>query len=404
MIIEGSWYSADSSKAHKATIELNESSTFHLSVEGQRSQSQYHELDAIIISDRVGNIPRKLKFNDGSLFETSNNDAIDNYLAEYSTSKQTTAAAFFHKLESRIAWVISALIFTVLITAVSFIWGIPWVSHKIAMALPVSVTDTVSRQTFETFDKYMLEKSELPQAQQDKIRAHFENKILPVLDKGYQYKLHFRKFKDMPNAFALPSGDMVISDKLIEIAANQNEIDAVLFHEAAHVNHRHGLKHVVRSSIFTILITLMLGDISATGDLLVGLPVFLLQSDYSRKFETESDEYAFVKMMKAGIDPIAFATIMGKIEMEVSISKADFKKKRDDKADKELGESDANIKAQEIAKQQDQDVSNTSDSESGDKKAKKKTILDYISTHPMTSERIKNAEEYSERFKKGLTN
>lgn len=55
------------------------------------------------------------------------------------------------------------------------------------------------------------------------------------------------------------------------------------------------------------------GDATAIQGMVVALPVFLLESHYSRENESDADEYAFENMVKLGIDPIYFADIFEKM-------------------------------------------------------------------------------------------
>jgi Zn-dependent protease with chaperone function len=170
------------------------------------------------------------------------------------------------------------------------------------------------------------------------------------------------------NAFALPSGAIVVTDGLVELADDQNQIDAVLFHEMGHVVHRHGMQQILHSSFMTMAVILVSGDVTAIDNTAVALPVFLLESHYSREDETEADRYAFESMLQAGIDPGHFGRIMEKL--------SDSSGYGGDRA----GSADETT-AREKARKEGKD------------------ILDYLSTHPATPERIRQANYYSELFK-----
>ena len=110
----------------------------------------------------------------------------------------------------------------------------------------------------------------------------------------------------------------------------------------------------------TIAIIMISGDVTATSNIAVALPVFLLESHYSRENETEADHYAFERMMEAGIDPVHFSTIMEKIS---DVPESDSETKEPDNEDKD----DADL-------------------------------LKYLSTHPATPERKLQAEKFSRKF------
>jgi len=64
---------------------------------------------------------------------------------------------------------------------------------------------------------------------------------------------------------------------------------AVLAHEAGHVHKRHGLRQIIQSTIMGGLVTWYIGDVSALG---AAAPTALLQAKYSRDLEREADAYA----------------------------------------------------------------------------------------------------------------
>lgn len=355
MQITGYWYPANSSARYDAELHADDTQYTLKTVDNDDQQG---DIASISVSDRVGSIPRKITLYDGSIFETQSNDSIDHLLQKIDHGDGDLH--FLHVLETHWRWIGVALLLTIAIGFSTIRWGLPWVSEELAYAMPIKVSETVSEGTLEFMDKYVLEPSQLPKSRQQKIRDNFKKIALSTPSEGFKYKLYFRKFKNLPNAFALPSGEIVITDALIEMADNQAEIDAVLLHEMGHVVHRHGLQQIIHSSIVTIAVTMIVGDATAIQEMLVALPVFLLESHYSRENETDADEYAFEQMVKLGIDPIYFASM--------------FEKMTDSEKNK---------------------AAPKTDDESG---SIVEEYSEFISTHPSSSRRMQRAREYSARY------
>jgi len=314
MQITGYWYPVDSSARYNAQLHTDGT---HYTLKIEDNDDLQGVIASITVSDRVGNIPRKMTLEDQSIFESQNNDEVDRLLQE--SKHRDGSLHFLHILETRWQWIATAFFLTIAISFVSIRWGLPWASEKLAYAMPMSVSEKVSEGSLEIMDKYVLKPSKLPETRQKAIREHFEKVLLSAQSEKFHYKLYFRDLKNTPNAFALPSGQIIITDKLIEMADNQQEIDSVLLHEIGHVVHRHGLQQLIHGSIITIAITMFAGDATAIEEMVVALPVFLLESHYSRSHESEADEYAFKQMVKLGIDPIYFANMFGKmVEKESS--------------------------------------------------------------------------------------
>ena len=145
--------------------------------------------------------------------------------------------------------------------------------------------------------------------------------------------------------FALPGGTLLMTDKLVRLAQNDDQISAVLAHEIGHVRHRHGLRLGLQAAGIAALSAALFGDAVSITGLAVTLPTAILQNGYSRELETEADDYAFVRLKEVGISPKAFAEMM------------------------ELFEKQAH------------------------EKSPKGSAMDYLSTHPATANRIQRALE-----------
>jgi len=367
-MIEGQWHAKGSAASFPAKLIIVNDSEYRVTiVNGTTSQGKVKKIK---ISDRLGNIERKITLEDGSLFTTGENDAVDKTF-----NKKLNTSSLIHTLESKYRWVIVALIVTVLTSFSFFKWGVPWTSKKIAHALPEKTNQLIAANTLDFLDKYMFEKSKLSKKRIEKIQQHFQNNIAPLSteNKEITYKLHFRDWHDgdlsIPNALALPSGDIILTDKFVELCKTQEEIDSVLLHEMGHVVHRHTLEMVIEGAFVSVAVMMMVGDSNGLADMGVGLGSLLVSASYSREHESEADRYTFKHMLAAKINPSSFSKIMNRMttymEAETSIHKKDHKDKK---------------------------VQDAKDS-----------ILDYLSSHPSTKRRVEIAEAYSECFKKGLT-
>ncbi len=353
-MIEGKWYAKGSSKQQDALLFV-EDGIYKLKIEDALLYTL--ELEYIQIASRLGNVERKLTLQDGSIFATYENDAIDAMF-----SQKEKKSNYLHYLESNIRWIIIALFVTIFSTFSFFKWGVPFLSEQIAEALPQKTNELIAGNTLEILDKYLFKATTIPEQEQEEIRNHFQSSIatLDTTTKNTKYKLHFRLWKEgnrsIPNAFALPSGDIIVTDKFIQLAKNQEEIDSILLHEMGHVVHKHTLKRVIESSFVAVAVMVIVGDTSAITDMGVGVGSLLVSSSYSRKYESEADNYAFEKMLRAKIDPASFSTIMNRMEAS----------------------------SQNKAKDSDEE-----------------SVVDYISSHPSTKQRVQIAQKYSECFKRG---
>ncbi len=115
-----------------------------------------------------------------------------------------------------------------------------------------------------------------------------------------------------PNAMALPGGHIYVYDGLIEKAQTPDELGGVLAHEIGHVAHRDGTRIAVQTAGLSFLFGMMLGDFVGGGAVVIAART-VLKSSYSRRVETAADAYSVSLMAKAGGDPHALASILGRI-------------------------------------------------------------------------------------------
>ena len=105
----------------------------------------------------------------------------------------------------------------------------------------------------------------------------------------------------------------MVTDQLVELAASDDELLAVLAHEAGHHEHRHGMRQALESSAVVVVAGFLFGDLSGTASLSVSVPVLLLESGFSRAHEREADVFAFDLLRRTGRSPADFAAIMRRL-------------------------------------------------------------------------------------------
>lgn len=353
-MIKGAWFEKDSSAKVLAELYLSDNS-FQIRSGEQIIHSG--DLEELSFSDRVGSIDRKVYIQDQGVFQTAENDTIDQWLKHSQKAQCSRASSWFHRLETHWGVIISSAVMVGLLTVAMFVWGLPAGSKYVAASLPNSFAETLSTHTLDVMDKAFFKRSELTDEQQAKIIDHFDKKLTSVYSGKHNLKLHFRNVGGLANAFALPSGDIVITDELVERLKAPGQLDSVILHEIGHVHYHHGMTRLVHSSAIGVLLLAIMGnDEALLQELLVSFPIFLMQQHYSREAEIEADEFAFAKMVELGVDPIRFAEALELIVAEEDDSLADSHQEKPASQVKEYSQ--------------------------------------YLSTHPETKERVAAARKY----------
>ena len=119
----------------------------------------------------------------------------------------------------------------------------------------------------------------------------------------------------MVNAFALPGGNIVLFRGLLQEAGSAEEVAGVLGHEIGHVANRDPTRMALRSAGSIGVLGLLLGDF-AGGALVLFLTERLIQANYSRTAEAESDAYAQALLARAGLPSAPMAGFFLRLKAE----------------------------------------------------------------------------------------
>lgn len=282
-----------------------------------RIDADGHELtftrSQVRIGARLGRTPRFIHLPGDAHCETPDNDGVDRGVASWGRGG---GGRWLHRVET--SWRL-VLISCVVLLALGFVavrYGLPFAAERAAHAMPPAVTDRLGRDTLATLDRMIFEPSKLTPERQAELRGKFDDFLRAVGD-TFPYRLEFRDSGQMgPNAFALPSGELVMTDALVNLAQDDHEIIAVLAHECGHVKHRHILRSILQNSAVVVMLTLVTGDVSSATAFGAAIPTFLLQSKFSRVFENEADAYAVEYLRKAGIEPRHLSTMLERLTKE----------------------------------------------------------------------------------------
>ncbi len=158
-------------------------------------------------------------------------------------------------------------------------------------------------------NEIMYEHEKLPVLQEfvEKIKANWPEKL-----KGYDYRIQVIRDKQ-PNAMAIPGGNLYFTTGLLEMAENDSELEAVVAHEIAHVERRHGLrgykdylkKQAMLAAAGTALALIAIAadseDAAAGAAVLTVAGAYALEfahKGYTRDLEQEADMFAQIYLAR----------------------------------------------------------------------------------------------------------
>ncbi|MCX7230446.1 MAG: M48 family metallopeptidase [Burkholderiales bacterium] len=183
-------------------------------------------------------------------------------------------------------------------------FGMPWVSERVARHVPLdwelAISDEVLKGRWLAPSRLPAERREALHAAFDTLRGAMPAGTGLAADYVPRLELHLRRGIG-PNALALPGGAVVLTDELVERAAELKLPDdallGVLAHEIGHVMHRHGTRMVVEQAVMNVGLALALGDLSTLTTTAASAVAGLA---YSRGHESQADCFAIAMMTRAG--------------------------------------------------------------------------------------------------------
>jgi len=298
--VEAKLYDGKSSYEHNVIVEFTNNK--HIVIELFNINEP---IENVKISSRLGNTPRLIEFNNGIRCKCKDNDKIDEILKKFDIKDSP-----IHKIESSWKLAVGSLLAIIFFVIFMLTIGADTTAEFLADKLPHNTLDKASKITLQELDKSYLHKSNLNNERKTQILKLFRK----LTNNDSHYKLHFRSSPTMgPNAFALPSGDIVLIDELVFLDKDPHlyGVLGVLAHEKGHYVYKHGLKGLIKGTIATAVISYITGDVTFIA---TALPTALVTTKYSREYETQADNYAKSELNRLNISSKPLANMF--IEME----------------------------------------------------------------------------------------
>jgi predicted Zn-dependent protease len=153
---------------------------------------------------------------------------------------------------------------------------------------------------------------------QERVKAVGARLVASIPKAGNIYEFNFSLLADprTVNAFALPGGQVFITEALYSRLQTEGQLAGVLGHEIGHVVHRHSAQQMSKAGLIQGVagaVATGAADGSGGGQLIAQgsrMAAQMLQLKYGRGDETQADEFAVEIMPGAGYDPRAMLGVM----------------------------------------------------------------------------------------------
>jgi beta-barrel assembly-enhancing protease len=224
-----------------------------------------------------------------------------------SYTHQKSSKTLYHKIaNSGIGGLLMMGLLAIGIFAGTYIYGLPAIGELLASQLPIAVEEKLGNEMYQGFeDDYTIDEDKSEQLNQFFKELHFAS--------PYNIKLHVIDDK-MVNAFAMPGGNIVVFQGILDSMKSHTELAALLGHELTHINHRHTTKSIFRSLSGYFLFTMIFGDASGIFASIADNTNQLMNMSFSRDLEAEADDTSVKLMKQNGIDVKGMSDLFGRLD------------------------------------------------------------------------------------------
>ena len=277
-------YEALSSRRREGWLERRGDRFLFFPDAGGEDTAPFEELELRQVEPPVARGPRRITLADGRSLEVL--DAIPSgFLAGHEGS-----VGYWIRWWEAFSLPKAALLVGVLIAClVGVRMVLPLAADLATRLVPHAAEAYVGEAAFEEYESILnLAPSSLPKPRRDWLRAE-SLRMADAVGLEHEPRILFRKM-GLPNAFAFPGGPIVITDELVALLQDDKLILAVVGHELAHVEQRHGLRQIARAAGAVLIMTVALGGVDVSGvEELTTLAIVVASKGYSRDFEREAD-------------------------------------------------------------------------------------------------------------------
>jgi len=286
-IVDASYFDGRSSRLHRVTLQVVDGVA---RVRGDAERDS--PLAELRVSERSRHAPRKVTFADGAYLEIRDLAGIEALLRRTGHSDSWVV-----RIQQSWRGALAAAAGTVAVLGLGYAYALPAAADWLARAMPPGMERQLGQGVLAVLDRHMFEPSRFSDQRMAELERRFKQ-LAPPQGDAPPWRLAFRQSRYGPNAFALPSGDIVLTDEMVRLLKDDDAVMGVLAHELGHVHQHHITRRIIQGSVVTAGATLLFGDVSS---LLATAPAALLDMKYSRDAERDADDYAIAMLKRNGI-------------------------------------------------------------------------------------------------------
>ncbi|HEV7344914.1 MAG TPA: M48 family metallopeptidase [Devosia sp.] len=208
----------------------------------------------------------------------------------------------------------------------AYLYGVPLLASRIVGLVPPAWEQSLGETVAQQMEASLSESGGLevcdadPDSLANRALARFGAAALEGT--GSPFDLDIKVVRsEVPNAFALPGGQVYFFSGLLEQADTQDEFAGVLAHEVGHVAHRHGMEQLISTAGTGALIGFILGDMTGIS-VAAGLGATMIDARFSRDAERQADAFAARVAERMDFDPSGLADLINRAGADDEFARA----------------------------------------------------------------------------------
>ncbi|MHA4845301.1 M48 family metallopeptidase [Flavitalea antarctica] len=198
--------------------------------------------------------------------------------------------------------VAALLLIILLIVGCIYFFFVPWLGERIAVRFSKEKEINLGEQMYRSI---------ISNSKVDRHKTAVLNRFYKELNYDISYPVKITVIQsDEVNAFAVPGGNIVVYDGILEGMKTPGQLAALLGHEASHIELRHSLRNIFRSMARKMFLLVILGGDAGIAGYVADRADNLKGLQYSRELETEADNNGINLMKGSGVNPKGMLQLM----------------------------------------------------------------------------------------------
>ncbi|MBV7537330.1 M48 family metallopeptidase [Duganella sp. sic0402] len=311
--VDAAYFDGHSSRLHRVTLQVRDGVA---QVRGEAERDS--PLAELRVSERSVHALRKITFPDGAYLEVRDLQGLASLL--HSTGH---ADGWVVRLQQSWRGALAAAVGTLAVIGLGYVYVLPAAADLLARNMPASMEQQLGQGVLATLDRHMFEPSRFSEQRMAALSERFRQ-LQPPGGEAPSWRLVFRKSRIGPNAFALPSGDIVLTDEMVRLLEDDEAVMGVLAHELGHLHQHHITRRIIQGAVVASSAAMLFGDVSS---LLTAAPAALVDMKYSRDAERDADAYAIAMLRHNGVPLEHLLTVferLHKFEQQHGLEMADY--------------------------------------------------------------------------------